>query len=80
MGLRSIVLSYILYDSFSKEQSNWISATFPDYIKKLGKCKPHEAGRPEPKDDGDLGVWVDAHKDEFLKTFKGELEASTISI
>ena len=67
-------------DSFSKQQSDWICATFPDYIKKLGKCKPREAGRPEPKDDSDLGEWVDAQKDEFLKTFKSELEASTTSI
>jgi hypothetical protein len=45
-------------DTFSKEQAEWIDATMPDYLPKLGKTKTRQLGQPEPKDDDDLADWV----------------------
>jgi hypothetical protein len=67
-------------DAFTKDQQNWINATFPDYMKKSGKCKLHKPGWSEPTNDKDLSNWVTARKDKFLVKFKDELEASDITI
>jgi len=67
-------------DTFSKAQAEWIDATMPDYLPKLGKTKTRQPGQPEPKDDDDLADWVAQRRGEFFVKFKAELEASTITI
>jgi hypothetical protein len=67
-------------DPFSKEQASWINATMPEFVKKLGQCKPCDPSQPEPKDDDDLKDWVAECKDKFLEKFKAELEASYTTI
>ena len=67
-------------DTFSKVQAEWINATMPDYLRKLGKTKTHQLGQPEPKDDDDLTDWVTQKREDFFAKFRAELEASAITI
>ena len=67
-------------DTFSKVQAEWINATMPDYLRKLGKTKTHQPGQPEPKDDDDLTDWVTQKREDFFAKFRAELEASAITI
>ncbi|KIJ04576.1 hypothetical protein PAXINDRAFT_159328, partial [Paxillus involutus ATCC 200175] len=64
------------YDPFPSEQSQWIKATMPEYLKKLGKNKPRAPGAPEPRDDSDKGDWIELCLKEFESKFKDELEVS----